>query len=464
MGVPNRDELINPLLLVLQEKGGTLTVKEQEAAVATYLDLSSADINEIHRGRRTRLQYNLAWARFILKHLNLIENLEQSIWRLTPIGQKKTFVTEAEIALGNNSAYSKEEVEGVDGGPSETFGIYPIDSVLIRQETRTANEIVKRIEAGKFIMDPDFQREFIWPTDKQSKLIESTFLRIPLPVFYFAEREDGKTVVVDGLQRLTTFQRYLSNKFSLRSLEICEELNEKFFEELTPKLQNRVEDAQCILYLIDSKAPEQVKLDIFERVNGGIPLSRQQMRNCLYTGPATKWLKQEANHEIFLSATGHSLSRSIMRDRECVNRFCAFSLLTERRYSKGDMDAFLAETLRTMNSMPDSELQQLSNNFRQSMQNNLTIFGRHAFRKHRSPSERRTVINVAIFDVFSVLLSNLTPNIAARKAEDFRQTFYKLLSDPQFYDAISLGTNSTAKVQTRFSIARKALSPILETC
>lgn len=462
MGVPNRDELANPLLTVLKAHHGTLSVKEQERAVLVELGLEEEDAKEIHRGSRTKLQYNLAWARYILKHLGLIQNVSPSVWQLTSLGHSKEFISSYDIQIGNRGAISGEELEG-DGTPSdETFGVYPIDSVLIRQETRTASEIIRRIEKNQFIMDPDFQRDFVWPVEKQSRLIESTFLRIPLPVFYLAEREDGRTVVVDGLQRLTTFRRFLSDEFELRGLDLCKELNGESFQGLSPRLQNRVEDAQCILYLIDSKAPERVKLDIFERVNGGIPLSRQQMRNCLYTGPATRWLKEEAKDQLFLQATGHSLSRNSMRDRECINRFCAFTLLTEQMYSKGDMDSFLAETLRKMNTLTAIEFDDLRSQFRRSMKYNFAIFGKHAFRKHSTYFEKRNVINVALFDVFSVLLSNLyeMPSDAEKRA--IRECFYKLLRNPHFHDAISLGTNASVKVKTRFKIAREELSPILK--
>ena len=85
--------------------------------------------------------------------------------------------------------------------------IFPSTRLLIRNETRTVFEIVRRIEAGGYIMNPEFQRDFVWDRDRQSKLIESVVMRIPLPVFYLAEDAEGRIIVVDGLQRLTTFQR-----------------------------------------------------------------------------------------------------------------------------------------------------------------------------------------------------------------------------------------------------------------
>ena len=109
-------------------------------------------------------------------------------------------------------------------------------------------------------------------------------MRIPLPVFYVAEAKDGTIIVVDGLQRLTAFARYLDDEFPLTGLDGDAELRErnslvgKRFSDLPLALSERIEDTQLTLYVLDSKAPERARLDIFERVNSGVPLSRQQMR------------------------------------------------------------------------------------------------------------------------------------------------------------------------------------------
>ena len=79
--------------------------------------------------------------------------------------------------------------------------------------------MIRRINQDVYVMDPDFQRDFIWPEDKQSELIESVIMRIPLPVFYMAEDHEGRMIVVDGLQRLTTFQRFVSDRSAVEASE-----------------------------------------------------------------------------------------------------------------------------------------------------------------------------------------------------------------------------------------------------
>lgn len=85
-------------------------------------------------------------------------------------------------------------IEGLDeGATDEPLKGYPIDSLQIRQEPRTIFEVVRRIQQGVYIMDPEFQRDFVWSLEMQSRLIESVLMRIPLPVFYLAENREASS-------------------------------------------------------------------------------------------------------------------------------------------------------------------------------------------------------------------------------------------------------------------------------
>ena len=364
-----------------------------------------------------------------------------------------------EAQRSDQSADVEEKIEGLDH-ENESWGDYPIDDLLIRQESRTIHDVIRRIDQGNYVMDPDFQRDFIWPEDKQSKLIESVIMRIPLPVFYLAEDEEGRMVVVDGLQRLTTFQRFLNGDLKL-NLPGRDELNGKTFSDLESKLQNRIEDCNLVVYTIDSKVPERARLDIFDRVNSGEPLSRQQMRNSLFMGQATRFLKEESRSEIFVKVTGDSLNKKTMRDREFVNRFCAFRLLKLDEY-RGDMDDFLANCLRQMNKLDESRLSRLSDEFRRGLANNYMLFGRHAFRKHEPGQEWRSVLNASFWDVMSTGLSFYAVERVEACARPLRKAIYRLFRDEEFNGAITYGPNNARKVRTRFDMTRVVFEEILD--
>lgn len=352
----------------------------------------------------------------------------------------------------------QEDVEGLET-ESESWEDYPIDDLLIRHESRTIHGVIQRIKKGGYVMDPEFQRDFIWTNDKQSRLIESVLMRIPLPVFYLAEDDQGHMIVVDGLQRLSTFVRFFQDQLKLK-LPNRKHLNGLRFSELESKFKNRFEDCNLIIYSIDSKVPERARLDIFDRVNSGVPLTRQQMRNSLFSGDATRFLKKESGTEIFLKATGKSLNKKTMRDREFVNRFCAFQLLGVEKYN-GDMDDFLARCLRKMNTMESMALKKLSRQFQQGLDNNFLLFQDHAFRRYERGQERRSVLNASFWDVMSTGLSRIERNVIENRKASIREAIYGLLRNEEFINAITYGSNDLKKVRKRFNLCHNLLQETL---
>jgi hypothetical protein len=350
-----------------------------------------------------------------------------------------------------------EEPEGLEDPFDAGWGDYPLDAVFVRTEPRTVGYVVDRIERERYILDPDFQRDFVWGVTKQSKLIESCIMRIPLPVFYVAEAPDGRIIVVDGLQRLTTFYRFIHNQFRLTGLgssdpEATHPLDGKHFKDLSVTLQERVMETPLTMYILDAKAPERARLDIFERVNSGEPLTRQQMRNALYNGPATTWLREAAASDEFRLATGASLNKRTMRDREAINRFVAFKLLGIEDY-RGDMDTFLAKGLGALASKTEAERDSLRTEFDQAMALNRELFGEHAFRKSLTYGRgySRSVINISLFEVCAVAMAGLF-DLDENDRENLRDAIVQLVLDPQFGNAITYSTNSTTQVRQRFEM------------
>ncbi|WP_199555245.1 DUF262 domain-containing protein [Sandaracinobacteroides hominis] len=358
-----------------------------------------------------------------------------------------------------------EEIEGIDPETGDGWGDYPLDAVFVRTEQRTVGEVVARIQKNRYILDPDFQRDFVWPNQKQSKLIESCVMRIPLPVFYVAEAPDGRIIVVDGLQRLTTFARFLGNELRLTGLVSGEragshELEGKTFDMLPLNLQERVSDTQLTMYILDAKAPERARLDIFERVNSGAQLTRQQMRNALYNGPATQWLKHASEGKPFKTATAGSLDSKAMRDREAINRFCAFSLLGWESYKTGDMDSFLAQGLKRLAELSDEARAELRTNFDAAMTLSFQLFGQHAFRKSLASeyeNASRSVINISLFEVSAVILARFAADVEEYSHREITEIIEELVRNDDFARSITYSTNSTQAVKMRFFMLEKAL-------
>ncbi len=369
----------------------------------------------------------------------------------------KSMVPEQEIPEGRGTDVTTDapDVEGLGSPEDDGDTPYPLRDMMVRTEVRTVSEVVKRIKRERYVMNPGFQRDYVWDGKQASKLIESCVMRIPLPVLYVAEGRDGRITVVDGLQRLTTFTRFLNDDFKLAGLGQDHPLHGLRFTGLPIDLRERVEDTQLTLYVLDRGTPPRARLDIFDRVNSGAKLTRQQMRNALYHGPGTEWLARMASEESFLRVTDRTLSHKTMRDREVVNRFAAFHLFGYVSYTGGDMDGFLAQAIEKMNEADGETLDSLGETFTASMQHNYDLFANHAFRKslrERAPSARRTPINVSLFDVLSYACARIPARRIHRDADEIRTAVYSLLEDEEFLDAITYGTNSTLRVSTRFEM------------
>lgn len=98
MPTPTYDELFNPVIKVLYELGGSGSVSEIDEKVAQMLKLTEEEVNEIHRGSRTKLSYRLTWARHYLKRYGVLENSSRGVWALTQKGQEVSEVDKDEVS------------------------------------------------------------------------------------------------------------------------------------------------------------------------------------------------------------------------------------------------------------------------------------------------------------------------------------------------------------------------------
>jgi hypothetical protein len=137
-------------------------------------------------------------------------------------------------------------------------------------------------------------------------------------------------------------------------------------------------------------------------------------------------------------------------------------LLGWRKYSAADMDGFLAAALEQMNENSTQRLDELRNRFDRSMRINRSLFGRHAFRKSLREGDlkaNRSVINIALFDVCSVVLGTIDEQaLTTTRKNDIHTAMIDLVNDEDFSFSITYSTNSTKQVQERFSSAEKALA------
>src|SRR5215469_8959946 len=111
------------------------------------------------------------------------------------------------------------ELEAVDPA-LEIDRPFDPEKIKVRTENRVVEQIVSRITHKEIDLAPDFQRlRGVWNLTRQSRLIESLLLRIPLPVFYVAADNNESSAAVDGLQRMSTMDDFVKGRFKLSNLE-----------------------------------------------------------------------------------------------------------------------------------------------------------------------------------------------------------------------------------------------------
>jgi len=347
----------------------------------------------------------------------------------------------------------------------------PFDPSKLRVDTKTLtiDLLVSRIERNEIDLNPEFQRKGgIWKDPVQSRLIESLIIAIPIPAFYFDATNEEKWLVVDGLQRLFTLKRFIVDEdLTLSGLEFVNDQEGKKFSGLPRKFQRRILETQVITYLIKEGTPGKVKFNIFKRINtGGLPLSTQEIRNALNPGNATKLLKKLAESDEFLNATDRSIRDERMADRECVLRFLAYTITPYTEYKIKDLDGFLNECMKKINEMSDTQLADLEQKFLRAMRIAYRVFGHYAFRKMIKIGGLvpRQPINKALFEAWSVTLNKLKDSdvelLEERKDELFEK-YDKLLSEVEFFNAVSVGTDNVYKVKIRFKEIEDLIQEVL---
>jgi hypothetical protein len=281
---------------------------------------------------------------------------------------------------------------------------------------------------------------------------------IPLPLIYLAENEDGTLVVVDGRQRLSALFDFLDNKYQLTGLNIIKDLNRRNFANIDTKYQSKLEDYQIIFHKIQPPTGERVKFDIFDRVNrGGTRLNNQEMRNSLYQGKSTKFIKDLANSSHFKKATNESLSDKRMKDRYAILRYLSFYMWkSEKKRSeskieyKSDIDDFLARNMKFLNIANDIFLSDLEKNFNTAMKKAFYIFEGNAFRINYS-SNKKSPINMALFESLGYFLTKLEIEINEQNKKIITEKLKNYIhQDEEFKSSITYTIDSNKSVSKRF--------------
>lgn len=335
--------------------------------------------------------------------------------------------------------------------------------IEIKEDKYSVFEYIRKINRGLVVLNPDFQRNLVWKPLQKSKFIESILMNLPIPPIYLKKDSDGKYIVVDGLQRTTTLLGFLNNDFALDGLESMEQLNGCRFQDLD-KVQDglaaRLEDRQLNFYIMLPSVPMRVVYDVFNRINtGGTQLTRQEIRNCVFPGPSTKFLKEIAESEVFATSVDYGIRPQRMKDREAILRCVAYVIIPDykTKYS-GSLDEFLEQAMRALNKMSLLEINALKESTADCFSLTHEIFGRSNFRIPTDYTRGR--INMAVMEtVFNCFYG--VKDISRDLFPQLQRAMDTLLNNEDYINAVVASTGSSKQVFTRFEIAHSVFDKIL---
>jgi Protein of unknown function DUF262 len=235
------------------------------------------------------------------------------------------------------------------------------------------NEILDMHSTGEINISPEFQRLFRWSEGSQSRFIESLLLEMPIPPIYVIEEDEGRYLLIDGLQRISSYLHLRGvldaphldppvkkgEKLVFSDCDIVTALNGKTYDDLGTSLQIRLKRSFVRVEVVRRGSDPRFKYHMFKRLNtGGVLLSEQQVRNCtirLLDAKFTEYINRLSEKESFkeCTATLTSERRLSAFDQELVLRF--FALKNWRNHFRHDIGDFLTEYMEAV-SDPENPL------------------------------------------------------------------------------------------------------------
>ncbi|QDV62759.1 DUF262 domain-containing protein [Crateriforma conspicua] len=322
---------------------------------------------------------------------------------------------------------------------------------------KSISDLVEMIKNGDIILNPEYQRDYVWDDTKASLLIESILLNVPIPVVYVAEDEDGCWNVVDGLQRLSSIARFMNNEFALRGLEVLSDLNRLRYHKLNPKASRILRNGIIRIILIFKESHPDIKYEIFMRLNkGAITLSEQELRNCLYRGTFNQLLHKLREHPSVLKLMRRKEKHKRMTDAELLLRHFMVSegyspsIKSVEGYT-GNMRSSLNGFMRKKQNAGPQEIARMESECIATIETCLDVFGDDALQRVDEDGNFDGRLNRALMD--SVLACFKLHDEADLKAnkDGIKSGLIELFNDPKFLDAITVRTSDKKKMDYRVS-------------
>jgi hypothetical protein len=280
--------------------------------------------------------------------------------------------------------------------------------IVTEQARYPLNTIAQIVESSSYKLSPEYQRRHRWSVQRQSRLMESLIMNVPIPPIFLYEYDYSKYEVMDGLQRLTAIHDFYRDKYALSGMTQWQELNGRKYSNLPEKIKEGIDRRylSSVILLKETAKSEvdalRLKQMVFERINsGGEPLTPQETRNAIFDGPLNRLCIKLSKSNALCRLWGipepdqkeidgdfpseervqHEAFRR-MEDVELVLRFFAYR--QKLNLHKGTSLADYFDTyLRNGNAFPEETIVHLESLFLQTIALVEETFGEKAFWLYR---------------------------------------------------------------------------------
>jgi hypothetical protein len=322
---------------------------------------------------------------------------------------------------------------------------------------------------GKTIdLSPKYQRRDRWNSKRQSKLIESFLMNVPVPPIFLNEDKYGKYSVIDGKQRLSAIHGFMRGRFRLEGLQIFSDINGMSVDDLPDELQQVIKVRPTLRAVIILRQSDQdVKFEVFRRLNtGGVSANDQEIRNSTWPGSFNDLVLELSElkqfHEILRIKNKHnSKIYQEMRDAELVLRFFTFreTWQTFEGRMKNAMDTFMAANQK----LSSKKILELKNDFLQTLTGVQLAFGEHAFQRWIPENSRwRPQVLAALYDAEIFACRGIDHTLLEDKYEQIIREFKKLFEDPEFRRLIDAATNTPSYFKKRIETVKDMITRIIK--
>ncbi len=333
---------------------------------------------------------------------------------------------------------------------------------------RALIDVINDVNSGQYIIQPAFQRNYVWTVEKQIKLIESVFLGFPIPQIFVVNTKNNKTEVIDGQQRLGAFCNFMNGELSLKNKNLIKLKNnvnysDKTWKQLTKKQQIQFNNYSISIILIN-ETDEDEKFELFARINmGATTLKEQEIRNCIYHGSFSNLLKQIGENVIFRKIIEYGNSKASlnrMRDRQFVLEFLSFheNIQNYNSSKKKHLNDFMRENKNTSYE----KLENWRILFYKTLTKTVAILGDSPFKKINRKGNIQK-FNIFIYNVVMNSFEKIPKPQLMSVKDSIQESIYNLMmKDVDFIKISNKGGCSGHKLRAAIRLLDLEISKILK--